>query len=185
MEEKIFSVRKKLVNSKKKDVLLLCKMSFFVFGTGFALYISNNTGVMKLQKGQIFMRAIVLMHDSLVKKMLEPYGCDWTHTPNFRGLAEHTIKFENCYVGSLPCMPARREMHTGRHNFFTRSWGPLEIYDDSLPENLVKNGIHSHLISDHYHYWEEGGANYHTHFGTWEIVRGQEGDKWKSKTERA
>ena len=181
MEEKIFSVRKKLVNSKKKDVLLLCKMSFFVFGTGFALYISNNTGVMKLQKGQIFMRAIVLMHDSLVKKMLEPYGCDWTHTPNFRRLAEHTIKFENCYVGSLPCMPARREMHTGRHNFFTRSWGPLEIYDDSLPENLVKNGIHSHLISDHYHYWEEGGANYHTHFGTWEIVRGQEGDKWKAK----
>ncbi|WP_347559736.1 sulfatase-like hydrolase/transferase [Clostridium sp. AM58-1XD] len=126
------------------------------------------------------MRAIILMYDSLVKNMLQPYGCEWTRTPNFQRLAEHTLKFENCYVGSLPCMPARREMHTGRYNFFTRSWGPLEPFDDSLPENLMKNGIHTHLISDHYHYWEEGGANYHTHFGTWEIVRGQEGDKWKA-----
>ncbi|MDO4279245.1 MAG: sulfatase [Lachnoclostridium edouardi] len=127
------------------------------------------------------MKAIIVMYDSLVKNLLQPYGCQWTKTPNFQRLAQRTVKFENCYVGSLPCMPARREMHTGRYNFFTRSWGPLEPYDESMPENLMKNGIHTHLISDHYHYWEEGGANYHTHFGTWEIVRGQEGDKWKAQ----
>ena len=127
------------------------------------------------------MKAIVLMYDSLVKNLLEPYGCDWTNTPNFQRLAEKTVQFESCYVGSMPCMPARRDMHTGRYNFLTRSWGPLEPYDDSCPKNLDKAGIHTHLISDHYHYWEEGGANYHTHFTTWEIVRGQEGDKWKAK----
>ena len=39
--------------------------------------------------------------------------------------------------------------------------------------------MHTHLVSDHYHYWEEGGATYHTRYNTWEIVRGQEGDPWK------
>ncbi len=125
------------------------------------------------------MKAIIVMYDSLVKNALSSYGCDWTHTPNFKRLAERTVAFENCYVGSLPCMPARREMHTGRYNFLTRSWGPMEPYDDSMPEILKNNGIHTHLISDHYHYWEDGGATYHTRFSSWEIVRGQEGDKWK------
>lgn len=126
------------------------------------------------------MKAILMMFDSLNKRMLEPYGCDWTHTPNFRRLAEHGIQFENCYAGSLPCMPARRELHTGRYNFLHRSWGPMEPFDDSMPEILKNNGIYTHLISDHYHYWEDGGATYHTRYKSWEIVRGQEGDPWKA-----
>jgi arylsulfatase A-like enzyme len=100
------------------------------------------------------------------------------HAPNFKRLAEHSVTFDNAYAGSLPCMPARRELHTGRYNFLHRSWGPLEPFDNSMPEILKNNGIYTHLISDHYHYWEEGGANYHTKFNTWEISRGQEGDPW-------
>ena len=41
------------------------------------------------------------------------------------------------------------------------------------------NGIYTHLISDHVHYWEEGGATYHYRYNSWENIRGQEGDKWK------
>jgi len=73
---------------------------------------------------------------------------------------------------------ARRELHTGRYNFLHRSWGPLEPFDDSMPELLKNNSILSHLVSDHYHYWEEGGANYHTKFSSWQISRGQELDPW-------
>jgi arylsulfatase A-like enzyme len=62
------------------------------------------------------------------------------------------------YIGSFPCMPARREMHTGRHNFLHRSWGPLEPFDDSMPELLHSSGVHSHKVTDHHHYWEDGGA---------------------------
>ena len=80
----------------------------------------------------------------------------------------------------MPCMPARKEIHTGRYNFLHRSWGPIEPFDDSMPEILKANGIHSHLISDHYHYWEDGGCTYHTKYNTWEIARGQEGDPWKA-----
>ncbi len=124
------------------------------------------------------MRAIMVMFDSLNRHMLPPYGCDWTHAPNFRRLAERCVTFDNSYICSMPCMPARRELHTGRPNFLHRSWGPLEPFDDSVPQILHQNGTSSHLISDHYHYWETGGATYHAQYSTWQFNRGQEGDPW-------
>lgn len=126
------------------------------------------------------MKAVMVMFDSLNRHMLPPYGCDWVHAPNFSRLAEKTVTFTNAFVGSMPCMPARREIHTGRYNFLHRSWGPIEPFDDSMPEILKNNNVRTHLISDHYHYWEDGGATYHTRYNAWEILRGQEGDPWKT-----
>ena len=124
------------------------------------------------------MKAVMVMFDTLNRRMLPPYGCDWIHAPNFSRLAERTVTFDNCYVGSMPCMPARREMHTGRYNFLHRSWGPLEPFDDSTPEILSENGVYTHLSTDHQHYFEDGGASYHTRYDSWEFHRGQEGDGW-------
>jgi arylsulfatase A-like enzyme len=76
-------------------------------------------------------------------------------------------------------MPARRELHTGRYNFLHRSWGPLDPFDDSVPEILGSNGVYPHLVTDHQHYWEDGGATYHNRYRTYEFFRGQEGDAWK------
>ncbi|MHB0935407.1 MAG: sulfatase [Armatimonadota bacterium] len=125
------------------------------------------------------MKAIMVMYDSLNRRMLEPYGCDWVRTPNFARLAERAVTFDTCYVGSMPCMPARREIHTGRYNFLHCPWGPLEPFDDSMPEMLQEAGVYTHLVSDHYHYWEDGGATYHNRYNSWEFPRGQEGDIWK------
>ena len=125
------------------------------------------------------MKAIMVMFDSLNRRLMQPYGGDWVHTPNFARLAERAVTFENAFIGSMPCMPARRELHTGRYNFLHRSWGPLEPFDDSMPQILDENGVHSHIVTDHQHYWEDGGATYHTRFTTHEFVRGQEGDPWK------
>ncbi|ASO99982.1 sulfatase [Enterobacter hormaechei subsp. xiangfangensis] len=125
------------------------------------------------------MKAIILLFDSLNKHYLPPYGDVITQAPNFQRLAAHAVTFNNSYVGSMPCMPARRELHTGRYNFLHREWGPLEPFDDSMPELLKKAGVYTHLISDHLHYWEDGGGNYHNRYNSWEIVRGQEGDSWK------
>ncbi len=127
----------------------------------------------------IKMKAVMLMFDSLNREMLEPYGCSRIRTPNFKRLARRSVRFDQCYAGSLPCMPARRELHTGRYNFLHRSWGPVEPFDDSMPQILKNNGVYTHLISDHVHYWEDGGATYHQRYNSWETVRGQEGDKWK------
>ncbi len=125
------------------------------------------------------MKAIMVMFDSLNRRMLQPYGGDWVQTPNFERLAKRTAAFDNAFIGSMPCIPARRELHTGRYNFLHRSWGPLEPFDDSMPQILNDSGIHSHLVTDHQHYWEDGGMTYHNRYSTFEFVRGQEGDRWK------
>jgi arylsulfatase A-like enzyme len=125
------------------------------------------------------MRAIIVMFDSLNRRMLPPYGDTRTHAPNFARLAARSATFDHCYAGSMPCMPARREMHTGRYNFLHRSWGPIEPFDDSMPEMLGQNGVYTHLVTDHQHYWEDGGATYHNRFSSYEFFRGQEGDLWK------
>ena len=127
------------------------------------------------------MKAIMVMFDSLNLHMLPPYGGDWVHAPNFQRLAEKTVTFDNCYVGSMPCMPARRELHTGRYNFLHRSWGPLEPFDDSMPQILKQNDVYTHLVTDHYHYFEDGGCTYHHRYNSWEMVRGQESDAWKGE----
>ncbi len=125
------------------------------------------------------MKVIMIMFDSLNRHFLPNYGNSWVHAPNFKRLGERTVTFTSSFVGSMPCMPARREIHTGRYNFLHRSWGPLEPFDDSMPELLKKNNIHSHLVTDHYHYFEDGGSTYHSRYKTWEMVRGQELDTWK------
>ena len=127
------------------------------------------------------MRAITVMYDSLNRKYLPNYGDNLSIMPNFRRLAKKTVTFDNFYVGSLPCIPARRELHTGRYNFLHRCWGPLEPFDDSIASILGKNGIYTHCVTDHAHYWQEGGSTYHTKFASCEMIRGQEGDFWKGE----
>ncbi len=129
-------------------------------------------------------RCVVVMYDTLCRHFMPTYGNEWIKAPNFQRLAARSIQFNNFYVGSMPCMPARREMHTGRYNFLHRSWGPLEPFDDSMPEILNANGVHSHKVTDHHHYWEDGGATYHQRYTTFDLVRGQEGDKWKGDVEK-
>ncbi|WP_312431580.1 sulfatase [Lacrimispora sp.] len=120
----------------------------------------------------------MVLFDTLSKRFLSTYGSNWTITPNFKRLEEKCVVFDNFYSGSLPCMPARREMHTGRYNFLHRGWGPLEPFDFSAIEELNQAGIYTHLVTDHSHYFEDGGATYHNRYDTWEGFRGQEGDRW-------
>lgn len=124
------------------------------------------------------MKAVMVMFDTLSRRYLSTYGNDWVQTPNFERLKEKAIQFNSFYAGSLPCMPARRELHTGRYNFLHRSWGPMEPYDFSCFEALKKNKVYTHIVTDHSHYWEDGGATYLPRYTTWEGFRGQEGDRW-------
>ena len=124
------------------------------------------------------MKVIMVMFDSLNRHLLPPYGCDWVQAPNFQRLAQRSVTFDTSYVCSMPCMPARRELHTARPNFLHRSWSPLEPFDDSVPAMLSQQGVYTHLVSDHYHYWEDGGATYHNRYNSWEFMRGQEADRW-------
>jgi arylsulfatase A-like enzyme len=129
------------------------------------------------------MRTVFVLFDSLNRSALEPYGSQSIQTPNMTRLAERAVTFDQHFVGSLPCMPARRDLHTGRLNFMHRSWGPLEPFDNSFPKLMSKAGIYTHLITDHMHYFEDGGNGYAQAFDSWEFVRGQENDPWHAIVE--
>ncbi len=126
------------------------------------------------------MKTVFVLFDSLNRHMLSPYGGTRIPTPNFDRLAARARVYDRHYVGSMPCMPARRDMLTGHLSFLHRSWGPLEPFDNAFPEILKSRDVHSHLVTDHYHYFEDGGATYHTRYSTFEFVRGQESDPWKA-----
>ena len=126
------------------------------------------------------MKVLFVLFDSLNRKALGAYGGERIDTPNFDRFAKKAVRFDNHYVGSLPCMPARRDLHTGRLNFLHRSWGPLEPFDNSMIRELKAQGIWTHMITDHAHYWMEGGATYHTQYSSFDFIRGQEKDRWKA-----
>ncbi|MGB2821790.1 MAG: sulfatase, partial [Phycisphaerae bacterium] len=111
-------------------------------------------------------------------------------TPNMDRLAARGTTFENCWCGSTPCMPARRDIYTGRYEFPWRGWGPLAEDDRDLPRQVsgppnrsirwtLDNGCKvSCLISDHFHLWEQGAGNYHMGYTGFDFVRGCEADAW-------
>jgi len=126
------------------------------------------------------MKTVFVLLDSLNRNAMECYGPTSVQTPNFSRFAQRAVTFDNHYVGSLPCIPARRDLHTGRINFLHRSWGPLEPFDDSFPELLKQTGTYSHIVTDHHHYFADGGATYHQRYSSWDLVRGQAIDRWKA-----
>lgn len=122
------------------------------------------------------MRTLFVLFDSLNRLALGAYGGTAIATPNFDRFAHKAVTFDTHYAGSLPCMPARRDMHTGRLNFMHRPWGPLEPFDNSYAQLLSQHGVYSHLISDHLHYFETGGWGYANAFDSWDFIKGQEYD---------
>jgi len=127
------------------------------------------------------MKAIVILADTINRHCLNAYGESAVKTPNIDRLAKRSVVFDSHWSGSLPCMPARRDLLTGRLHFLERNWGPIEPFDDTLPQVLRRSGVVSHMVTDHYHYLETGGENYCQQFDTWECFRGQELDPLVSK----
>ncbi len=128
------------------------------------------------------MKAIVVLSDSLNRHFLPPYGNRWVIAPNIRRFAEMSVVFDNHWIGSAPCMPARRDMLTGRLNFLERGWGGVEPFDVPFPRLLRDEaGVFCHMETDHYHYFHVGGENYHMPFNTYTFHRGQEADTMVSR----
>ena len=148
-----------------------------------ALFIGRRTDYHK-QAEEEPVRTIFIIMDSLNRHYLRCYGGDLAITPNIDRLAERGTVFDNHYAGSLPCMPARREMMTGRVNFLETPWSPIQPWDECLPALMrEQRGVYSHMITDHYHYFHAGGEGYNTVFSSWEFQRGQEGDIWRPLVE--
>ena len=112
-------------------------------------------------------------------------------TPNMDRLAERGTVFDNCWSGSYPTMPSRRDIHTGRYEFLWRGWGPLEEDDLDLARQVSGNPSTrsiqrlleeeysvSYFASDNLNFWRQGSGNYHMGYTGFEFIRGNQEDPW-------
>ena len=128
------------------------------------------------------MRTVLVLMDTLRRDVLSCYNpATDVQTPNLDAFAERSCVFDNHWIGSAPCMPARRDILTGRYNFLERPWGPSSPSTVTLPACLRANGNFCHITTDHCHYLRTGGEGYLQEFNTWDYYRGQEGDPWVSR----
>ena len=127
------------------------------------------------------MRTVLFLSDTFNRRFMRLYNESGLKLPNVERLAERSAVFDNHWTGSAPCMPARRDIMTGRLNFLERHWGPIEAFDHTLPQMLKTAGVSTRMVTDHYHYLEIGGENYIQMFDSWEMIRGQEWDPWVSR----
>ncbi|HEV2369564.1 MAG TPA: sulfatase-like hydrolase/transferase, partial [Acidimicrobiales bacterium] len=127
--------------------------------------------------------AVVILLDSLNRRMLSCFGGGEFDTPNLDRLAARSLRFQRHWSGSLPCMPARHDILVGSLDFLWRPWGSIEVWEDALTYLLRRAGVTTMLVSDHPHLFETGGENYHTDFSAWDYQRGHEGDPWKTRSD--
>lgn len=152
------------------------------------------------------MNTIVILCDTLRRDHCGPYtggrplnecwsaeAPPWrVPTPNMDRLGRQGTIFTRAWCGSCPCMPARRDIYTGRLEFLERGWGPLEETDLDLPRQVSgapNQSLHamkrdgrpvSQLITDHFHLWEQGSGNYHMGYTGFDFIRGNEADNWRT-----
>ena len=97
---------------------------------------------------------IVILCDTLTRDKLSPYHhgegpYGYIRTPNLQRLAERGITFTNHWINSAPCMPARRDLCSGRIEFPWRSWGPRESFDPDWTLVLRDTDVTTCLFTDH------------------------------------
>jgi len=126
------------------------------------------------------MNIVLVLVDSLNRHALKTYNRDTSClTPTIDAFAEKSVIFDNHYISSLPCMPARREITSGRKEFMWRPWGPLEVFDPRIAAILNTAHFNTGIVTDHYHYWEEQANGYVEDFSSAIFIRGHETDFWK------
>jgi arylsulfatase A-like enzyme len=139
---------------------------------------------------------ILVIFDSLRKDCVGVYGSPpwWKiQTPHWDALARESLVFTRAFPESLPTLPARRAIYTGRRVYpFDKGdfrikgdfvgapgWGPIPEDHPTLAEILKENGYRTGLIADVYHMFKPS-KNYWRGFDQWTFLRGQETDPSRS-----
>lgn len=143
------------------------------------------------------MNVILVIIDSLRMDHIGCYADEYpsggrARTPNLDRLGAESLRFTRAAPESLPTLPCRRALHTGRRVWPFRywfqpkgdfvgapGWGPIEEEADTLAELLSAAGYSTAFITDTYHQFKPG-KNFHRGFQQWEWIRGQERDPWRT-----
>lgn len=121
----------------------------------------------------------MIVIDSLRFDHVGCYGNDWIETPNIDRFAKNSVVFENAYPEGLFTLPFRTSLFTGNFTLNNRPWAYMTNFDVTLAELLDEYDYVSAFITDVYHYFKPTG-NFHRGFHSWQFIRGQEGDAYRS-----
>ena len=69
---------------------------------------------------------LFVMADTFRTAYLGCYGNNDIRTPNLDRFAETATRFTRCYPESLPTIPVRRTIHTGRRAYPFRNYVPVK-----------------------------------------------------------
>jgi arylsulfatase A-like enzyme len=145
--------------------------------------------------------AILIVLDTLRQDHVGAYGNTWIKTPHLDEFAKESVKFTRMYPESLPTLPARKAIYTGKRVFpFTDDklgktkaargdfiadalgapgWSSISESQDTLAERFKRKKYVSALFSDIYHQFKPG-YNFNRGFNQWKWIRGQEEDAFLS-----
>lgn len=138
------------------------------------------------------MNLVMIIIDTLRKDHCGCYGNEWIETPNLDALAKESAVFDAAYPESLPTLPQRRAMHTGKFTFPFRDyrdhkgdfvkiygWQPIPEEQTTLSEMLHHAGYHTGIVCDAYHCFKPS-MNFARGFDQFIWIRGQEADKYRA-----
>jgi len=135
---------------------------------------------------------VLVVSDTLRLDHLGCYGNESVRTPNMDALAERSTRFTSAFPESLPTIPVRRALHTGRRAYpfdgyspvkwdivYLPGWEPIRNDEDTLAENLASAGYQTGIVTDTLPYFAPG-LNFTRGFHQWDFIRGQQNDRWRS-----
>ena len=135
---------------------------------------------------------VVVMSDTLRTAELSCYSETDCRTPGIDAFAQRSVRFTRAYPESLPTIPVRRALHTGRRAYPFRDYRPVKwdiVYlpgwqamdndEDTLAENLAAAGYQTGFVTDTLPCFAPG-FNFQRGFWQWEYIRGQQQDRWRS-----
>ncbi len=135
---------------------------------------------------------VYVMTDTLRTAFLGCYGNESIRTPNIDRFAAESVLFTRAYPESLPTIPVRRAIHTGRRAYpfddytpvpwdivYLPGWQAMDRTEDTLAENLADAGYHTGFVTDTIPYFAPG-FNFQRGFWQWNYVRGLQQDRWAS-----
>ncbi|MBN1673964.1 MAG: sulfatase [Kiritimatiellae bacterium] len=139
------------------------------------------------------MNVVTIVLDTFRADIIGPgKKLSWVQTPNLDALAARSVVFENAFGEGQPTLQVRRAFFTGCRSFpfvynFDRrghwhhqpGWHKIPPEQDTLAEILGARGYCTGLVADVYHMFKPS-LNYTRGFASYEFIRGQESDNWKS-----
>ncbi len=125
------------------------------------------------------MNFILIVSDTFRRDHAGCYGNRWISTPHLDAFARSAQVFENAYSASFPTVPNRRDVMTGCFTAAYTGWAPLTEKETVISQVLSDAGYATAMVTDCPHILENGYC-FDRGFQSWEWIRGQESDRWKT-----